>query len=207
MLGGLEALTATVLALLPGAAYTFSLETSLGSWGAGHGDRIYRFLVSSALLHLVLAPLTFNAWQAIEAGLGDASGRELLHLWGVLALLAAFPIVTGRVLGWGFLQEKPWAKAVLGTPQPSAWDYLWSNKGTAGYVRVRLKSGTWVGGAFDDRSFAAGYPHDPDILLAHCVEVHPDTGEWKMDGDRPVPRRSGILLRREDIELLEIVDG
>src|SRR4029079_5530354 len=55
----LEAVAALVLALLPGALYVWAYERPVGAWGIGLSDRVLRFVGVSAILHALLAPLTY----------------------------------------------------------------------------------------------------------------------------------------------------
>lgn len=119
----------------------------------------------------------------------------------------------------------PWARSCLGTlnrsdwagvftgpaPAPRAWDNLFFGK-PEGWIRLRLNSGAWLGGGYAEaesgmKSYAAGYPEDPDLLLAEAVETDPDTGEFMFDdeGD-PILRGSALLVRWEEVEYLEFID-
>ena len=78
------------------------------------------------------------------------------------------------------------------------------SSGPRGWVRLRLKGGTWLGGAFVTRadgipSYAAGYPERQDLYLVESVEVDPETGSFLLDDEgTPVSRGSSILIRRPD---------
>ena len=78
------------------------------------------------------------------------------------------------------------------------------SSGPRGWVRLRLKGGTWLGGAFatradGTRSCAAGYPERQDLYLVESVEVDPETGSFLLDDEgTPVSRGSSILIRRPD---------
>lgn len=80
-----------------------------------------------------------------------------------------------------------------------------------GWIRCRLKSGTWLGGAYSangKRSYAAGYPHPQDHYLAASVDVDPETGEFGLDDDgRPPLGSGGLLVRWEEVEYLEFIDS
>jgi hypothetical protein len=75
-------------------------------------------------------------------------------------------------------------------------------------MRLKLKSGSWIGGAFAQGSYAAVYPEPPDLYLAWAAEVDPSSGAFLFDEhDRVVLRDSGILIRWEEVEYLEFIDG
>lgn len=94
---------------------------------------------------------------------------------------------------------------------PTAWDNLFSDR-PDGWVRIRLKSGAWVGGALragvsGRESYAGGHPEPADLFVAYAVEVDPETGEWVADADgEPRSRDAGILVQWQDVELLELVE-
>lgn len=111
------------------------------------------------------------------------------------------PILPGSVVGHATRARRPWARFFTGPdPAPRAWDYLFGVR-PDGWIRLRLKSGVWLGGAFatrpdGTRSYAAGYPEDQDLFLAEAVGVDPETGSFVLDeSGTPVSRGSSILVR------------
>lgn len=76
-----------------------------------------------------------------------------------------------------------------------------------------MKSGVWLAGAFatradGSRSYASGYPEDPDLYLVETVDVDPTTGTFRVDDEgRPIPRGSAMLVRWEEVEYLEFIEG
>lgn len=79
-------------------------------------------------------------------------------------------------------------------------------------MRLRLKSGAWVGGAFAEvdgrRSYAAGYPEAQDLYLAATVELDPDSGEFVKDADGMILLLpGGVLVRWDEVEHLEFIDA
>jgi hypothetical protein len=55
---------AIAIALLPGALYTWAFERIAGRWGIGLSDRLLRFVGASAMLHALVAPLTYWLWSS-----------------------------------------------------------------------------------------------------------------------------------------------
>lgn len=81
-------------------------------------------------------------------------------------------------------------------------------------MRLRLKSGAWIGGAYAQpeggpKSYAAGYPEPQDLFLAETVETDPETGEFMLEADGRTPRLRGgsILIRWDEVEYLEFIDA
>lgn len=211
MVDTFQAIAVVTIALVPGALYFWAFERQTGRWGVGLSDRVLRFVGASALFHVAFAPISYwlwaNQWPRAR------EGRPLsLWLWGLAILYVALPLVAGSAIGFGTHRAMPWARWFVGPhPAPRAWDYLFEQK-SEGWVRLRLKSGRWIGGVYgtvgDLHSYSAGYPEPQDLFLAVAIEVDPDTGEFIVDeeGDTPL-RPGGLLVRWDEVEYLEFVDN
>jgi hypothetical protein len=168
-----QAVAVLVFALLPGALYVWAFERQAGRWGVGLSDRLLRFVGGSALFHAAAAPLTYwlwaDRWDEIQRG-----EPVSWWLWPLVLAYVAIPAVGGTVVGRGVRSEKSWTTFFTGPdPAPRAWDHLFGQKAD-GWVRLRMKSGVWIGGAYADangrRSYAAGYPEPQDLFLAAAVD-------------------------------------
>lgn len=208
-----QALVVLVLALLPGALYVWSFERLVGSWGVGLSDRLLRFVGASAILHAVAAPITVWVWRWVAGRGGLLAGGASLALWPAALAYVAVPVALGSLVGLGTVRRWRWVPLVTGVDAaPRAWDYLFGLR-PDGWVRLRLKSGTWLGGAYavtEDgwRSYASGYAEDQDLFLVKATEMDQATGEFLFDeGGEPVLRGSGILVRWDEVEYLEFVDA
>jgi hypothetical protein len=208
-----QALAAFAVGLLPGALYVWSLEGVLGRWGASLSDRVLRFIGASALLHVVAAPITYWLWSEYVYPGRLARGEPLpIGLWFAVAAYVLAPISLGWVVGHGTRCRWRWTQLLTGrNPASRAWDALFGGD-PEGWVRLRLKSGAWIGaalGAKDGRrSYFAGYPEKQDLYLVQTAEVDPDTGEFLYDEDEQLRvRDSGVLLRWDEVEYLEFFEG
>jgi len=77
-----------------------------------------------------------------------------------------------------------------------------------GWLRVRLKTGAWVGGAYASGSFASGYPERRDLFIVQAAELDPQTGLFETDANGSVRLRDEqILVDGENIDYLEFTDG
>lgn len=206
-----QAVAVLVVALLPGALYVWAFERQAGRWGVGLSDRLLRFVGGSALFHAVAAPLTYWVWADQWHDIN--SGEPVTWwLWPLVLAYVAVPAVGGTVVGRGVRDEKGWTTIFTGPdPAPRAWDHLFGQK-AEGWVRLRMKSGVWLGGAYADgngrRSYAAGYPEPQDLYLATAVELDPETGAFAVDEDGNVALLDGgILVRWEEVEHLEFIDA
>jgi len=213
MPGRFEALGVAVLALLPGALYTWAFERLVGAWGVGFSDRLLRFVGVSAIFHLLFLPASYWVWTDWVLTGRLRAGQASLTLWILALLYVTIPVGAGSAVGWGTRSRSSWAKVFTGPePAPRAWDHLFGSR-PDGWIRLRLKTGTWIGGAFaqtDDgiRPYAAGYPEPQDLYLSPAVVVDPDTGEFFLGDDGEVVRLdSGILIRWEEVEYLEFIDA
>ena len=178
---GLGAATLVLIALLPGALFVWSFERWAGRFGIRLQDRVLRFVGGSAVfLSIFAAPLYWlysNYWDS--AANGDALP------WGLAAvpiLYTGLPLASGGLLGYGWKKGWNWARMIGGKGRaPRAWDHLFQSRPT-GWIRCKMKSGTWVGGAFGvygkRKPFAAGYPEPPDIYLTATLALNLKTAHW-----------------------------
>ena len=209
-----QALVVLIVALLPGALYTWSFERLVGAWGVGFADRVLRFVGVSAVFQAAIAPFTVWGWRTYILTGRLQDGDLPLALWLLPLLYVAIPIALGVVVGRGTVQQRTWSRAFTGpSPAPRAWDYVFGLQ-PDGWVRVRLKSGVWLGGAFSSvgdeglRSYAAGYPDEQDLFLAEAYSVDPESGEFELDANGDVvPTGSGILVRWAEVEYLDFIDA
>jgi hypothetical protein len=58
-----QALAVLVLAILPGASYTFTFERVAGSFGQNLADRLIRFVAASAVLQALFSGVTYVLYQ------------------------------------------------------------------------------------------------------------------------------------------------
>ena len=213
MISTFQALEVALLALLPGASYTFAYERLAGAFGVKFSDRLVRFLAASAVFAAIFSGPAFTIYRHWIATGRLARGH--VSAWVVECVALAYvllPTLLGSLVGYGAKRRWRWLRPVVGeTPEPRAWDYLW-RRGIQAVLRIRLKSGTWLAGMYattdgDRRSYAAGYPEDQDLYLSVQLKADPDTGAFETDADeRPIPVEGGggLLLRWDEVEYLEI---
>jgi hypothetical protein len=208
-----QGLAVLLLALLPGALYVWSFERQAGSWGVGLSDRVLRFIGVSAVLQVALAPLALFLWRTYVVPGRLAAGDIPLSLWIVPVAYVAVPIAGGWVIGAATRRRAPWARFFTGpAPAPRAWDDLFGSR-PEGWMRLKMKSGVWIGGAFTSdrqaglRAYAAGYPDEQDLFLPVAAIVDPESGEFDYDdAGRPITRDTGILVRWSEVEYLEFTE-
>jgi hypothetical protein len=167
----------------------------------------------SAVLHAVGAPLTYWLWAAYIRSGRLSEGDVPLVLWLAPLIYVGAPILLGSTVGSATRTRARWVRLITGPePAPRAWDHLFGGR-PDGWVRLRLKSGTWLAGAYTresatHKSYAAGYPEEQDLYLAESVDVDPETGTFDRAHDgKPVARGSGILIRWSEVEYLEFIEA
>lgn len=173
-----------VLAVLPGLVYTLAFEREAGDYGATFADRTFRFIAVSAVFHVVVGWPEYWLYRLTLADGDKILAGEFALLWGALILALALPATAGFYLGrlYDTRRERTgWQRRLLRLalgPEvaPRAWDDLFSDQPDT-YLRVRTIDGTWVAGLFASRSYAAGFPDEPDLLLEEAYDVDPDTGQ------------------------------
>lgn len=204
MITTFQALGVALLALLPGASYTFAYERIVGKFGASLADRLVRFLAASAAFMAIFSGPGLLLYRHVivpgRLAHGDVNWLEF-ELFAVAYVL--IPTVAGTIVGRGSRRHH-WkvVRWFTGThAEPKAWDHLW-NAGNVGVVRLKTKTGTWLGGIYgtvnDVESFAGGYPEDGDLYLSQQLQIDPANGEWKTDDQDivlPVVPQTGLLLR------------
>jgi Family of unknown function (DUF6338) len=209
-----EALAVTILALLPGALFTWSFEREVGNWGAGLADRVYRFVGFSAIFHAVLAYPEYLFWtnylhvpDADGEGYHNVftTGGDIAWWVGLVPLVyIGIPIVLGFLASRSARNDGRLGRVLVGrNPAPRAWDELFWRR-PALVVRMKLKDGEWVGGLFGDNSYASGYPEPQDLLLEETYEID-DDGTF-VQGDEPedfLPLGSSILISWSEVQFLE----
>lgn len=206
----LPALGIGVLALLPGALYVWAFERQVGRWGIGLSDRVLRFFGGSAAFHALCFPLT--VWLVTQRWPETRSSDGIDWVLWIAALgYVGLPAALGSLVGRGRRREWRWTRLFTGpNDPPRAWDHLFGGD-LDGWVRLRLKSGTWLAGAHANangrRSYAAGYPEPQDLFLAASVAVDPITGEFLTDGEDVVTGPGGLLVRWDEVEYLEFIDA
>lgn len=217
-----EALAMVVLAVVPGALYTWALEREAGRWGIGLADRALRFIGMSVVLHAVLLYGWYELWRSYlhvpQPGPGGSTvfrnlvweGADLpAWVWLLAVAYVALPLTLGTVAGLSVHRWPRVARVLVGRdPAPRAWDHLFSPR-PGGVVRLRLKAGGYVGGRFGKRSYAAGYPEEPQDLYLERTYAMDDDGSFTEGGDEGGYDEigSGVLIRSDEIEFLEFFEG
>jgi hypothetical protein len=208
-----QAIAVIAVSLLPGALYVWSFEREAGAWGVRLSDRVLRFVGVSALLHVVFAPVTYRLWVDFVRSGRIESGTAPLRLWPLAIAYVLGPLMCGTAVGRATMRQRPWPRVLTGpNPAPRAWDFLFASA-PDGWIRMRLKSGVWLAGAFalgldGGRSYAAGYPEEQDLYLVQTYEVDPDSGEFLSDDEGGVVELDrGILVRWSEVEYLEFIQA
>jgi hypothetical protein len=205
-----QAAIVVAVALVPGALYFWAFERQAGRWGVALSDRLLRFVGLSALFHAAVAPVSYWFWAHQWPKISEGE-KVSLWLWAVAIGYVAVPLAGGTMIGYATRLGLPWSRWFAGPhAAPRAWDYLFESE-LVGWVRMRMKSGVWIGGVFggvDGRpSYTAGYPEQQDLFLTAMIDVDPETGEFPVDEDGDIVHRpGGVLVRWEEIEYLQFVE-
>lgn len=164
------------------------------------------------MFHALIAWPTYRLWdEYIRSGRMQTGDGPIL-LWPVVVAYVLLPLILGTAVGHGTKGQKRWASWLSGhDPAPKAWDYFFGLH-PRGWVRLKLKSGIWIGGVYMEgetrKSYASGYPEPQDLFLINAVEMDPQTGRILRQSDGSVRvRDSSILLRWEEVEYLEFIEA
>jgi hypothetical protein len=160
----------------------------------------------------------YAIYHSVLAGRRSLGWAEFSILWGGVASLVLVPAATGAILGglyasrservgWPVIrrwltagQEAKMLGFALGrTPAPRAWDHFFSERPNT-YLRVRVRSGTWIAGRFAAASYAGGFPNDTDLYLEEAWEIDQESGEL---GDRGLG--FPVYVPADTIEWLDVI--
>lgn len=160
----------------------------------------------------LLVPAAPRSWNE---SLGEAVGFGAINLslfgWVIhLGEDSAHPVVAYLTLAFVVLVAPALlavtTRAVRGLralrgwlvhPTPTAWDDFFGRAPNV-WVLCHLKSGAKIGGFFGQESFASGFPAPAELYIEKVWRVSP-TGEFETF----VERTAGLLVRREECELIE----
>ncbi|WP_086851866.1 DUF6338 family protein [Amycolatopsis kentuckyensis] len=200
--GTVQQLTILLVLVLPGVFYQAVRERLSGIRAAENEpqNRLVRAIAAGALLDAVYA-VALGPWlgQLLGSAAGTPFGGVAQHprlagLTGLL-LVVVVPSIVAWAEGW-WVRRRARARY---EPTPTAWDALFHDSGSC-FVRMRLKSGLWVGGWLGSRSAVSAYPQPGDIYLQTQYRMAPDgTFVSRMPGS------AGVYVKAADIEVLELL--
>lgn len=215
----LQAVAVFVLAVLPGALYTWSYEREDGAWEVALSDRLARFSGVSAMFSVLTAPLIYWMYGQYTGSWADGDTVQLPPwVWFVYAAYVVIPAVLGTIVGRGAKNRRKWTRFFTGpSPAPRGWDALFRSPALTGWLRLRLKDGTWIVGAWEDPldddgarpgSYAAGFPHTQDLYLVDTCEADASTGEFLTDAQgMPLRRGIAVLVNWDQVAYAEFIDA
>ncbi|NEK87652.1 hypothetical protein GCU60_18090 [Blastococcus saxobsidens] len=148
MPGSVVGVAFLLLAILPGAAFTWALERQAGSYGVSFADRTLRFVGVSLVFHVTALPLEYLVASALLPVGATFGWAEMFVVWPSLIVLFAVPYALGTVLGglyrsrtsrdehWRWIRkrlspagEERLLRMALGhDPAPRAWDHLFADR-------------------------------------------------------------------------------
>jgi hypothetical protein len=213
--GTVQAVLVAVLAILPGALYTWTFEQQAGRWGATATDRGQRFLGASAIFFVLELPLLYQLYREfVASGLVQRGAALPWWFWSVPLAVVVAPIGVGWFAGRAAHRRRRWVRVVTGpSPAPRAWDDLFASSDLTGWIILRLKDGTWLGGLWGEsemtglKSYAAGYPETQDLLLADLAEIDTDGELFLDDSGRPLLTGVSLLIRWDEVAYAKFIPG
>jgi hypothetical protein len=192
-----------VLFVLPGTTYQFVRERSRGRVPGGQdfSERVLRALTASialdALYVIVAGP---QLVRLIKPAGGMWFAAAVAHPRQAAGLSLALFLAIPAAAAWciSLLERRRYPSRF--DPVPTAWDSAFRSR-AAGFVRVRMKSGVWVGGWYGRRSRASSFPSAADLYLESAYEMVSD-GTF---GQR-VQATAGIYINMNEVEALEFLE-
>lgn len=217
--GTFQAIAVFLLAVLPGALYTWAYEREDGAWEVAFSDRLARFTGVSAMFSVLSAPVIYWMYRMY---IGPWSTEDTPQIpgwaWFIYAIYVVAPAVLGYFVGRGAKNRRPWTRIFTGpSPAPRGWDALFRSPALTGWLRLRLKDKTWIVGVWEDPdddagarpgSYAAGFPHTQDLYLVDTCETDPATGDFLVDGrGQPLRRGIAVLVNWDQVAYAEFIDA
>ncbi len=187
--------------LIPGLNCTWIIERLAGRTPLSGAERLFRAIAWSLLLYAVASPWLFRVGHRLA---------DRGHLWpwepiiGLSVIEFVAPVLLGLVVV--SVRRGEWFRSLVARltrldSRWSSWDFAFSSRGPF-FVRAKLKSGERIGGLFvGPDSFASAYPEPQDVFLEEA---------WSLDQDgapaEPLPGSRGMLIRQDDVEVLEFLE-
>jgi hypothetical protein len=200
----LQQIILLVLFILPGVSYQFVRERMRGPVPGERdlSERVLRALTASIVLDavyiIVAGPQLLHMIKPLGRPWFTTAAAQPRQAAAVsLALFFAIPAAAAWAVGMIERRRHP----SRFDPVPTAWDSAFRGRPT-GFVRARLKTGTWVGGWYGRRSRASAYPNPADLYLESAYEMGSD-GSF---GPR-VQATGGLYVNMSDVEALEFVEA
>jgi hypothetical protein len=191
---------AVVLFLIPGLNCTWIIERLAGRTPLSATERLFRAIAWSLLLYAVASPWLLRVGHRL-------AGKGQLWPWEPIIGLSIIEFVAPTLLGLAVVavrrarrfRQMTGRLTQLGS-EVSSWDFAFSSRGPF-FVRAKLRTGERVGGWFGAGSFASAYPEPHDIFLEEA---------WTLTEDgypvEPAPGSRGLLVKQDDVELLEFIE-
>jgi hypothetical protein len=197
-----QELAILLLTALPGLVYLAVRERLLGPRPPEQelGSRILRAVAVSVVLDslymMALGPQLARLLSNKAGAFADVVRQPRVAGLAALALIVAVPaaVAVGEA---AVLRRRRKARH---DETPTAWDALFLRRGSC-FIRVRLKSGIWVGGWYGRGSNASAYPQPADLYLESQRRMNPD-GTF----GQKVPGTGGVYIRASDVEVLEVLE-
>ena len=192
-----------VLFVLPGISYQFVRERVRGPVPGERdlGERVLRAVTASIVLDAIY--LMSAGPQVVR--LIRPAGRPWFTAVVVqprqaaavsLALFIVIPAAAAWAVGLMERRRQPSRSSTI----PTAWDSAFRKRATC-FIRVKLKTGAWVGGWYGRDSRASAYPNPPDLYLESAYEMGSD-GSF---GSR-VQATGGLYVSMKDVDVIEFVE-
>jgi len=153
---------------------------------------LYSLLIS-AISHII-SPM------AIHFPVFEVAIDYRFFIFGCLLLPTLLGFVSGILPKSTFLLKKIFHGLIL-HPEPTAWDFLFSQRKRSFFVLFALKSGFKGAGLYSEKSYVSTYPQPQEIYLEEVWRVN-NHGPWEK-----VERTAGTLLLRDECSYLEFIDA
>jgi Family of unknown function (DUF6338) len=121
----------------------------------------------------------------------------------VLFVSFLIPITIGFLSG--VIPKSVWLHRLLGgvmlNPEPSPWDFLFSDKKRCYGILFHLKSGSKIGGIYGSESYVSTFPHPKEIYVQSVCNID-ENGKLLSIREKS----AGMFISMDEVSLIELVD-
>lgn len=179
--------------VLPGFVAFLTYDLLIPSQRKSLGESTIE-LVTFGVVNALVA-LAIYQWSPLRIGVTESKG---VAFFAVVGFVFVGPAALGAAVVW--CRKRALLQRAFPHPTPSTWDFAFAEHPRA-LVLCHLKSGKRVGGVFAGNSFRTTYGEEHDIYLETQFLID-EKGAFVA----PVPLSSGVLVRREECELVELYE-
>lgn len=153
------------------------------------------------LFYTLLTPVIHHFFPVLTVP--TILSKKALDSTSLIFIDLVFPVVVGFISG--VLKRSRWIqKLFLGLlllPDPTPWDYVFSDHRKCYGVLFRLKNGNMIGGIYERGSYVSTFPQPKEMYLKKVCTVSEQGVLLDV-----IPGSGGVLISMEECSFVELFD-